>query len=223
MFLGEAAGSVEFKRYRGSQQPRLLPAKKESSASMLQAIRKIISARHAAASATRFLVPLSVALVVAAWQPAPEERFSRAQYYFAQMLKANGKVKQAASEYERLREVGALNTIRLNNLAWQYSLHGRGEAIDLAQQTHDMGPDNGSITDTQGWILFNAEETERAVDLLRQTVKQSPDRSQIQFYLAAALAETGETSAAKSIVDEVLASGASLSSRIQARQLVKTL
>jgi len=48
MFLGEAAGSGEFKRYRGSQRARLLPAKKESSASMLQAIRTIISARHAA-------------------------------------------------------------------------------------------------------------------------------------------------------------------------------
>ena len=111
---------------------------------------------------------------------------------YAQLLEAKGDTDRAVEEYERLHAVGELDATGMNNLAWQYFLSGRSEAAVLAQQAHELTPDSGSITDTLGWILFNAGETERAVTLLREAVNQSPDNTAIQSHLDLALAKKND-------------------------------
>ena len=107
---------------------------------------------------------------------------------YAQLLEAAGDTSRAVVEYERLHTDGELNAVGLNNLAWQYFLMGRGDAVVLAQAAHDLDPQNGSITDTLGWILFNEGDTESAVNLLRKAVSQSPNNAAIQDHLNTALA-----------------------------------
>ena len=111
---------------------------------------------------------------------------------YAQLLEAKGDTGRAVEEYEKLHAVGELDATGMNNLAWQYFLRGRSEAAVLAQQAHELTPDNGSITDTLGWILFNAGETERAVALLREAVNQSPGNTAIQSHLDSALAKKND-------------------------------
>ena len=106
---------------------------------------------------------------------------------YAQSLEADGDADRAISEYESLRTSGQLNAIGMNNLAWQYFVKGRSEAVTLAEEAHKADPDNGSITDTLGWILFKRGETERAVALLREAVRQSPNNTVIQSHLDEAL------------------------------------
>jgi tetratricopeptide (TPR) repeat protein len=107
----------------------------------------------------------------------------------AQLLEANGEADRAVGHYKRLQADGNLGAVGMNNMAWQYHLKGNSEAVALAEEAHRLAPDNGSITDTLGWILFKAGETDRAVELLTLAASQSPDNSAIQDHLNSALAE----------------------------------
>ena len=142
---------------------------------------------------------------------------------YAQILEANGNVDAAVAQYEQLNAAGELGAVGLNNLAWHYSLMGRSDAVVLAEKAHELDPENGSITDTLGWIVLNAGEIDRAMDLLRQAVAQSPDDFEIQYHLASALAKSGETSEAKELIEALLSTDTEFSSRVQARQLANTL
>ena len=114
---------------------------------------------------------------------------SEARLTYAQLLETGGDTDQAVVEYERLRAAGELNAIGMNNLAWRYFVEGNSSAIELAEEAHRLDPDNGSITDTLGWILFKAGESDRAVELLTLAASQSPDNPAIRDHLNSALAK----------------------------------
>ena len=139
------------------------------------------------------------------------------------MLEVDGKLDKAVTEYEYLYAAGKLNAVGLNNLAWRYSIQGRREAIDLATEAHELAPENGSITDTLGWILFDNGEPARAVQLLRLASSQSPDNPEIRFHLASALAEVGERNEARRVLDSLIQSRVDFPSRATAIQLAERL
>ena len=114
------------------------------------------------------------------------------RFFYAQTLEANADMNAAVSQYEHLLQQGKANAVALNNLAWHYAEEGRPEAVGLAEQAHEMEPDNGSITDTLGWIVFKSGDTDKALPLLRQAVEQSPDYLEVRFHLASVLASAGE-------------------------------
>lgn len=151
---------------------------------------------------------------------APDD--SGMRRFYAQLLEAGGNAQRAVLEYERLAAAGNLDAIGMNNLAWQYMQLGREGASELAERAHSMRPDNGSITDTWGWILFKEGNVNRAVEVLRQAAQQAPTNPEIRYHLAAALAETGEHGEARRIVNELLASGAAFPSRSEAELLLES-
>ncbi len=105
----------------------------------------------------------------------------------------------------------------------QYSRRGLSEAVSLAERAHEIEPDNGRTTDTFGWILSNNSDTDRALELLRESVRQAPDNSEIRYHLASLLAAAGETDEAKNMITELLVSGAIFESRDRAEDLAKSL
>ena len=145
------------------------------------------------------------------------------RFLFAQNFEAQGDLERAVSEYEWLLVRGELNALGLNNLAWQYALAGNGEAIRLAEQAHELAPDNGSVTDTLGWILADSGDYDRAIPLLREAVTQAPENAEIRFHLASALADSGQEAEAATMLDELLRSGTQFASRLEAERLAGTL
>ncbi len=148
---------------------------------------------------------------------------SNLRFFYAQALEANADMNAAVSQYENLLQQGKANAVTLNNLAWHYGEEGRPEAVGLAEQAHEMEPDNGSITDTLGWIVFKSGNVDKALPLLRQAVEQSPGDAEVQFHLASALAAAGENVEAAAIVQELLESGQSFPSRAEAERLAESL
>jgi putative PEP-CTERM system TPR-repeat lipoprotein len=129
------------------------------------------------------------------------------RFMLAQSLESLGLVDQAVAEYEHLLSFDALNVIGLNNLAWHYFVAGRSEALELAELAHEKAPNNGGVTDTLGWILAQQGDFARAVPLLREATQQAPDNAEIRFHLAEALAGSGQTQEAESIIEALDQSG----------------
>jgi putative PEP-CTERM system TPR-repeat lipoprotein len=162
--------------------------------------------------------------------PEPLERWLRdnpddgtLRFFYAQALESSADFNGAVSQYEELLQQGKANAVVLNNLAWHYATQGRPEAVELAEQAHEMEPENGSITDTLGWIVFQSGDVGRALPLLREAASQSRDDAEIQFHLASALAAAGENTEAAAIVQELLESGQSFPSRADAERLAESL
>lgn len=142
---------------------------------------------------------------------------------YAQLLQASGRVDQAIAQYEILERAGQLNATDLNNLAWYYHLDNRPEALTLARRAHELDPDNGSVTDTYGWILYGQGETARALELLQTASSQSPDNTEIRVHLATALAAAGREREARTILTELFESGLSFAGEEAAREVLRTL
>ena len=111
----------------------------------------------------------------------------------------------------------------LNNLAWHYATLGREEAVELARRAHELAPDNGSITDTYGWILFQRGDVEAALPLLEKAAEQSPNNPEIKFHLAAAYVRKGNEAKASEVIAAALESDEPFPSRADAEELAKSL
>jgi len=142
---------------------------------------------------------------------------------YAQTLEAQGDKQAAVVEYERLLNDGGEDPVSLNNLAWQYAEEGREGAVALAERAHELAPDNGSISDTLGWILYRDGQADEALEILRLAATQSPNNPEVQFHLATVLVETGNREEASSVLDALLKDNDAFSSRQKAQQLADTL
>ena len=142
---------------------------------------------------------------------------------YGQFLEAVGDESAAVVEYERLLATGQEDPIALNNLAWQYAQQGRAQAVELAKRAYELAPDNGSIVDTYGWILFQNGNLEQALPLLERASELSPDNHEIRFHLAAALAEAGSLERASAIIAVLLETEQAFPSRAAAEELAKSL
>lgn len=148
---------------------------------------------------------------------------SEVRFFYAQLLEASGKKAQAFEQYESLLAAGELNAIGMNNLAWEYSLQGRPEALELARRASNLAPENGDVSDTLGWILFKNGNAKEAVDVLRTAVSQKPGDPQVSYHYAAALADTGRNQEAAAILAQILDGDAEFASREDARLLLDRL
>ncbi len=111
----------------------------------------------------------------------------------------------------------------MNNLAWHYAMRGDDRAVELARQAHALAPENGSITDTLGWILAEKGSFAEAVPLLREAVQRLPDNAEVRFHLASALIGVGAKDEAKKILEGLLSSGQAFPSRSEAERISSSL
>lgn len=142
---------------------------------------------------------------------------------YARLLESEGDTNAAISEYEVLYVADELGAVGMNNLAWHYAERNDVRAVDVARQAHALAPDNGSITDTLGWILARRSRFDEAVPLLREATRMLPGVAEVKFHLASALASKGEAEEARRILSELLNSNEPFPSRSEARQILDTL
>lgn len=76
----------------------------------------------------------------------------------------------------------------LNNMAWaQAQVGNKDKALQFAQRAIEVAPEDPSVMDTLGWLLYQTGSNKgRAIDLLRRAAKKAPQNKTITDHLAQA-------------------------------------
>lgn len=142
-------------------------------------------------------------------------RRALAEYYLSV-----GKGTDAIRELERVVADRPNDAVALNNLAWLYQQSNDSRALEVAARAYAAAPGVASIADTYGWILVSTGDTKKGLEILEQAAKLAPNNGEIQYHLAAALAQSGERSHAREVLNAALSS---LDSRSPSRAAAEKL
>ncbi|WP_310446489.1 XrtA/PEP-CTERM system TPR-repeat protein PrsT [Thiobacillus sp.] len=159
---------------------------------------------------------------LAAWLATqPKDTSSRA--VLAESLIKRKQFAAASEHYLLLNASNPNNLLILNNLAWALFESGDKRAATYAEQALKLAPNNPAVMDTLGWILVQQKQTARGIKLLQQALSKSPDAAEIQYHLAAAYAQTGDTARARSELERLLGNGLAFPQEAEARALLQQL
>jgi putative PEP-CTERM system TPR-repeat lipoprotein len=134
----------------------------------------------------------------------------------------HGMTDASVSSYRQALDHDARNYIAANNLAWMYFEMQDPRAGELARQAYTLAPNNSSVADTFGWILVNSGRLEEGLPILQKAVELNPS-PEIEYHLAAALANAGRKGEARGILERLLATDAEFDSRDAAETLLTSL
>jgi putative PEP-CTERM system TPR-repeat lipoprotein len=95
----------------------------------------------------------------------------------------------------------------LNNLALAYYAQQNPRALQTAEKAYRLNSESAAIQDTLGWMLVQENKVSRGLSLLEEAVKQLPDNIEVQYHYAVALAESGDSTGAKTILQKIVDSG----------------
>jgi putative PEP-CTERM system TPR-repeat lipoprotein len=151
----------------------------------------------------------------------PDDADTRAA--LAESLLKRKQYAAASEQYLRLNASNPNNLLILNNLAWALLETGDKRAASYAEQALKLAPDNPAVMDTLGWILVQQKQTSRGIQLLQQALTKAPDAAEIQYHLAAAYAQSGDTVRARGELERLLANGLAFPQETEARALLKQL
>jgi putative PEP-CTERM system TPR-repeat lipoprotein len=114
--------------------------------------------------------------------------------------------------------------VALNNLAWLYQQGGDlAKARQLAEQAAAIAPSSPAIADTLGWVLLAQGDTDKALARLQAASAAMPGNPDIQYHVAVALGRAGRPADARAVLEKLLSSGGSFSSRADAQKLLDEL
>jgi cellulose synthase operon protein C len=140
------------------------------------------------------------------------------------VLTLTGDQDGAIDAYRRVLAGRPDDPAALNNLAWLYQQKGNlAEARELAERAAAILPTDGRIADTLGWIVLAQGDTERAVKQLEVASAAVPDDPEVKYHLAVALHRLGKTADARLVLQQLLSSGASFTSKADAEKLLNEL
>ena len=147
-----------------------------------------------------------------------------AEYALATAYSAEGRQKDAMSQYEKLLKKSPKHVPALNDLAWLTFANQKPEkALKLAEKAYDLSPHNGPVLDTLGWVKLQQGQTKQALGMLRQAAEKMPEIEDVQYHLAVALARSGKKSEARKILERILGKERSFPARREAQQLLNNL
>jgi tetratricopeptide (TPR) repeat protein len=95
---------------------------------------------------------------------------------------------KARDTYEQLLSTSPDFVPALNNLAGLYAMsdHTLDKARGLAERARTLAPDNLSVADTLGWILYARGDYRQALALLTQSASKAPVAPEVLFHLGMA-------------------------------------
>ena len=131
----------------------------------------------------------------------------------------------ARDAYENLLSVAPNFPLVLNNLAVLYSEHlGQvDKAYDLAKRGRGAAPNEPSLADTLGWILFKKGDYDNALRLLQESAGKLPDMAEIQFHAGMAHYMMGEEGPARLALQKAVDATADFPEKDEARQRLALL
>jgi len=129
----------------------------------------------------------------------------------------------ARAGYEAVLELAPDDADVLNSLANVLLRLKDPGALKVAEQAAAKSPGNPNIIDTLGWVLYQAGQTERALQLLRDARLRNPANPEIRFHLATVLAHGGRKAEARDELEAALKGGGPFEGRAEAEKLLRTL
>jgi putative PEP-CTERM system TPR-repeat lipoprotein len=148
---------------------------------------------------------------------------TRARLLLADAQLASGELEAARLSYEGLKEAAADNPVVWNNLAWLYQQAGDDRAAAHGERALELAPGQPAIMDTLGWILLGEGQVARATDLLKAAHQAAPAVADIAYHYAAALHRSGDTAAARKLLQATLEGGQPFASRAEALALLEKI
>jgi tetratricopeptide (TPR) repeat protein len=117
-----------------------------------------------------------------------------------------GRYAESQRAYEKALELDPRFVPAANNLAYLYSEHGgdREKALQLAQLAREQRPEDPSIADTLGWILYKRGVYDRALKLLTESAATLTDHPEVQYHLGMTHHRLGNAEAAKQSLERAL-------------------
>ncbi|MEF7614199.1 XrtA/PEP-CTERM system TPR-repeat protein PrsT [Aquincola sp. MAHUQ-54] len=134
-----------------------------------------------------------------------------------------GQFAAARASYEALLKLAPADARALNNLANVLLKLKDPSALQVAERALAASPTDADVIDTAGWAAFQAGQTDRALQLLRDARLRAPDNPDIRVHLATVLAQIGRRDEARAEIDAVLRSSVAFDGAAQAQALRRTL
>jgi tetratricopeptide (TPR) repeat protein len=132
-------------------------------------------------------------------------------HHLGMLYELGGDSDRAIARYEEAIRIDANLAEAKNNLAYIYADRGQNldRALDLAQDAKTRLPDNPSVSDTLGWVLYKRGVPAAAITYLKDaeaaTPKGDPSLGVVRHHLALAYQANGETQQAIRALDRSLA------------------
>jgi len=131
----------------------------------------------------------------------------------------------ARDVYENLLSLAPNFGLALNNLAVLYStqLGQLDKAYDLAQKAREAVPNEPSIADTLGWIMFKKGDYGNALRLLQESAGKLLDQPEVQFHVGMAHYMLGEEEPARLALQKAVDAPSDFPGKDEARQRLALL
>ena len=134
-------------------------------------------------------------------------------------------LKSAQATYERLLAINPGFVPALNNLAVLTSESGGPleKAYELAQKARQLVPEDPSIADTLGWILFQQRKYAEALPLLRESALRFRQNGEILFHLGMTYYMLTQQQQARSLFESALKTSTEFKGREEIKQRLELL
>jgi tetratricopeptide (TPR) repeat protein len=126
------------------------------------------------------------------------------------LYELRGEADRAVPHYEEAIRLAPSLAEAKNNLAYIYADQGRNldRALDLAQDAKTLLPNNPSVSDTLGWVLYKRGVPAAAISYLKEaeagTKAGDGSRGVVRHHLALAYEANGDTDEAIAAFDRAL-------------------
>jgi len=131
----------------------------------------------------------------------------------------------ARRHYEAVLAVNPNHPGALNNLTQLlfYKLNEPVLALEYARRAREAAPDDATIADTVGWLVFQRGDYRWALGLLRESVAKQPEAPEVRFHLAMTHYMLVEETDARRAFESALAMKSQFPSATEARSRLAIL
>jgi len=151
----------------------------------------------------------------------------------AQLCESAGRTGQAKEYYEDVLRIDQDQAAAKNNLAWllanvdEPTPGDLDRALQLAQDAKNALPNEPSVADTLGWIMYKKGISAAAIALFKEAIEGYPEghplRGTVRYHLAKAYDKNGERDRAVAELKRALDEVAQFNERADAEKLLKQL
>lgn len=117
--------------------------------------------------------------------------------YLAQQALRAKDLKTAVALYQTIVAQQPENVSALNNLAWAAGQLGDPKALGYAERAAKLAPESAAVLDTLGTLLVAKGDAAKGLEYLAKASSLAPDRPEIRFNYAKALAKAGRKEEAR--------------------------